>query len=61
MTSVASVISSNKVAFLILALVLITLVTFLMLAAVSQAGGIEVAGVSTMRYCVSSGGVCTGG
>ncbi|MCB8948906.1 MAG: hypothetical protein H6653_12910 [Ardenticatenaceae bacterium] len=61
MTSIMSVINSNKVAFLILALVLVALVTFLVFAVTMQSGGLEIAGISTMRYCVTSGGVCTGG
>ena len=61
MTSIMSVINSNKVAFLILALVLVALVTFLVFAVTMQSGGLEIAGISTMRYCVSSGSVCTGG
>jgi len=56
-----SVINSNKVAFFILALVLVALVTFLVFAVTMQSGGLEIAGISTMRYCVTSGGVCTGG
>ena len=61
MTSIMSVINSNKVAFLILALVLVALVTFLVFSVTMQSGGLEIAGISTMRYCVTSGGVCTGG
>lgn len=61
MTSIMSVINSNKVASVILALVLVALVTLLVFAVVAQTGGLEIAGVSTMRYCVSSGSVCTGG
>ena len=61
MTSIMSVINSNKVAFFILALVLVALVTFLVFAVTMQSGGLEIAGISTMRYCVTSGGVCTGG
>lgn len=55
-----SVIYNNKVAFFLLALVLLGLLTVLAFAFVANAGGLELAGASTMRYCVGSGGVCTG-
>ena len=48
---------NNKVAYIVLALALLVLISFLLLAAV---GGIEIADASTLRYCVSSGSVCTG-
>lgn len=56
-----SIIEQNKVAFTILALVVLSLLIVLAFSALYQVGGIEIAGDSTMRYCVSSGGVCTGG
>ena len=56
----ASVINNNKVAFFLLALVLLGLLTVLAFAFVTNVGGFELAGASTFRYCVSSGGVCTG-
>ena len=55
-----SVISNNKAAFFLLALVLIGLLTILAFAFVANMSGLELAGASTMRYCVGSGGVCTG-
>ncbi|WP_420643071.1 hypothetical protein [Candidatus Leptofilum sp.] len=56
-----SVIEQNKLAFVILVMVVLALLTFIVFSAVAQAGGIELAGASMMRYCVGSGGVCTGG
>ena len=57
-----SVINSNKIAFFLLVLVIVGLLTVLAFAFVANAGGLDldIAGISTMRYCVSSGGVCTG-
>ena len=51
---------SNKIALTLLAaLVLFVLMTvFLMI--ITSAGAIDIAGISTMKYCVSSGSVCTG-
>jgi hypothetical protein len=58
-----SVIEQNKLAFVILALVVLSLLFAIAFSIVSQVGGggLEIAGASTLRYCVSSGGVCTGG
>lgn len=51
---------NNKIALALLAaLVLLVLVTVFLIIATSV-GGIDIAGASTMKYCVSSGGVCTG-
>lgn len=51
---------NNKVAFALLAIVvLLALITIFWIISMS-AGGIEVAGSSMMRYCVSSGAVCAG-
>ena len=55
-----SVISNNKIAFFLLALVLIGLLSVLVFAFVANTGGLDIAGISTMRHCVSSGSVCTG-
>jgi hypothetical protein len=55
-----SLINNNKVAFFLLALALIGLLTVLTFALVANAGGLELAGISSMRYCVGSGSVCTG-
>lgn len=56
-----SVIQQNKLAFVILALVVLALLAFIVLSVMPQVGVLEIAGDSTMRYCVGSGGVCTGG
>lgn len=56
-----SIINQNKLAFIILALVLLALITIVALSVFTQVGALEIAGDSTMRYCVGSGGVCTGG
>ena len=48
---------NNKAAYIVLALALLVLISFFLLATV---GGIEIAGLSTSGYCVSSGSVCTG-
>ncbi|MBK7896924.1 MAG: hypothetical protein WAS33_30090 [Candidatus Promineifilaceae bacterium] len=56
-----AVINNNKVAFVILLVVVLALLSIVALSIVSQMGGLEIAGASTLRYCVGSGGVCTGG
>ena len=56
-----SVIQNNKLAFVILALVVLALVSVILFSVITQVGGLEIAGASTMRYCVGSGSVCTGG
>lgn len=56
----SSVIYNNKVALLLLALVLVALLSFIALSLAANANGFDFAGISTMRYCVGSGGVCTG-
>lgn len=58
--SMISVIEQNKLAFVILALVVLSLLIAVAFSIVSQVGGLEIAEASTLRYCVSSGGVCTG-
>lgn len=57
-----SIINSNKVAFFLLVLAVVGLLTILAFALVSNVNGFEIANDPTiLRYCVSSGGVCTGG
>jgi hypothetical protein len=57
-----SVINNNKVAFFLLVLAIVGLLTILAFAVVAQTGSLEIASdPSILRYCVSSGGVCTGG
>ena len=56
----SSVIYNNKVASLLLALVLVALLSFIAFSLVASATGLDLAGISTMRYCVGSGSVCTG-
>lgn len=55
-----SIINNNKVAFFLLVVVLVSLLAVLAFAVATHGAGFELAGASTMRYCVSSGGVCTG-
>lgn len=54
-------IGQNKLAFVIIALVMLALLTVIAFSVVSQVGGFEMAGISITRYCAGSGGVCTGG
>lgn len=56
----ASIINNNKVAFFLLALVLVGLLTVLAFAVVTHGAGLELTGISTLRYCSLSGSVCTG-
>lgn len=57
-----SIINSNKVAFFLLVLAVVGLLTILAFALVNNVNGFEIANDPTiLRYCVSSGGVCTGG
>lgn len=56
-----SIIEQNKLAIALLALVVLAVLTVIIFSAIGQAGGIDLAGASTMRYCVGSGSVCTGG
>ena len=51
---------NNKVAGALLAALVLLMLVSMFLVFASSVGGIEIAGVSTMKYCVSSGGVCTG-
>ncbi|MCA9919531.1 MAG: hypothetical protein KC445_16340 [Anaerolineales bacterium] len=56
-----SAIENNKLALIIVSLVVLALLVLLVFSVAMQFGGMEVAGATTLRYCVSSGGVCTGG
>lgn len=57
-----SVINNNKVAFFLLVLAVVGLLVMLTFAVSAHVGGLEIANdPSILRYCVSSGGVCTGG
>ena len=57
-----SLINNNKVAFFLLVLAIVGLLTILAFAIVANANGFQLAGdPEILRYCVSSGGVCTGG
>lgn len=56
-----SVIENNKLALVILLVAVLALLTVVAFSVVSQVGGLEIAGDSILRYCVGSGGVCTGG
>jgi hypothetical protein len=51
---------SNKVAFFLLVLVIVSLLTLLAFAVVAHGASLEFLDTSLMRYCESSGGVCTG-
>lgn len=56
-----SVITNNKVAFFLLALAIVGLLTIAAFALMANYGGFAIAGdPDILRYCVSSGGVCTG-
>lgn len=56
-----SVINNNRVAFFLLVLAVVGLLTVVAFAVVASAGGFQIAGdPEILRYCVSSGGVCTG-
>ncbi|MCC6603344.1 MAG: hypothetical protein IT327_09060 [Anaerolineae bacterium] len=56
-----SVITDNKIAFFLLALAIVGLLTILAFAIVANVGGLQIASdPELLRYCVSSGGVCTG-
>lgn len=56
-----SVITNNKVAFLLLVLVVVGLLAILAFAMMANVGGFNIASdPEILRYCVSSGGVCTG-
>jgi hypothetical protein len=56
----ASTINNNKVAFFLLVLVLIGLLAVLIFSALPHGIGLEFVDTFTLRYCASSGGVCTG-
>lgn len=51
---------SNKVNLAILLLVILVLIIGILWVMTMNVGNIEIAGSSIMRYCVSSGSVCTG-
>ena len=55
-----SIINNNKVAFFLLILVLVGLLTVLAFAVVTHGAGLELIDTSTLRYCSLSGSVCTG-
>lgn len=55
-----SLIHSNKVAFFLIVLVIVSLLIILAFAVVINGAGQELLDASMMRYCESSGGVCTG-
>lgn len=56
-----SVITNNKVAFFLLVLAIVGLLTIVAVALMANYGGFDIAGdPDILRYCVSSGGVCTG-
>lgn len=55
-----SLINGNKAAFFLLILVIVGLLTVLAFAVVTHGAGFEFVDASVMRYCESSGGVCTG-
>jgi len=54
-----SLINDNKVAFFLLAVVIVALLTILVFSIVTH-GNSYAFDITTMRYCASSGGVCTG-
>lgn len=57
-----SVINNNKIAFFLLVLAVVGLLTILTFAIMANGAGFQIAGdPEILRYCVSSGGVCTGG
>jgi hypothetical protein len=55
-----SLIQSNKVAFFLLVLVIVSLLTVLAFAIVTNGASLELLDASMMRYCEGSGAVCTG-
>ena len=57
----ASVITNNKVAFFLLVLAIVGLLTILAFAIVANFDALAIVeDTEILRYCVSSGGVCTG-
>ncbi|WP_420627552.1 hypothetical protein [Candidatus Leptofilum sp.] len=56
-----SVIEQNKLASIVLALAILALLTVIAFSILAQVSGFEDAGIPLVRYCVGSGGVCTGG
>ena len=52
--------NNDKLAFFLLVLVIVGLLTVLALSVITQGAGLELIDTSTMRYCSLSGGVCTG-
>ncbi len=55
-----SIINNNKVAFFLLVLVLVGLLTVLAFAIITQGTSLASVDPSIMRYCSLSGSVCTG-
>ncbi|MBK8902239.1 MAG: hypothetical protein IPM53_13720 [Anaerolineaceae bacterium] len=56
-----SVITNNKVAFFLLVLAIVGLLTILAFAIVANFDALAIVeDTEILRYCVSSGGVCTG-
>jgi hypothetical protein len=55
-----SMINSNKVAFFLIVLVLVSLLLVLALSLVPHGSGLASFDPSTLRYCSLSGSVCTG-
>ena len=53
-------INTNKIAFYLVVLVIVSLLVVLVFSVVAQGAGLEFFDASMMRYCESSGGVCTG-
>lgn len=56
-----SIITNNKAAFFLLVLAIVGLLTILAFALMANVGDFHIASdPDILRYCVSSGGVCTG-
>ncbi len=55
-----SIIINNRIAFFLLVLVLVGLLTVLALSFIAQNTSLALIDPSIMRYCASSGSVCTG-
>ena len=55
-----TIINNNRIAFFLLVFVLVGLLTVLAFAVITQGTSLAFIDPTTMRYCVSSGSVCTG-
>ena len=55
-----TIINNNRIAFFLLVFVLVGLLTVLAFAVITQGTSLAFIDPKTMRYCVSSGSVCTG-